>query len=180
MTVRLTREAFEFFDVESDAFAVADGEYKIIVAASASDIKSETTVHVRGDFTGKRDYPAVYDDMTKSASDAEFAELYGAPLPPECARPKRGEHTLDSCIDDIKTTLAGRIARSAVLRRAKTVGAPDSPERAAFIASALETPLSAVASMSDGAVSVNTARGLVALANGKYLTGVKLLLKKKR
>ncbi len=180
VTVRLTREAFEFFDVESDAFAVADGEYKIIVAASASDIKSETTVHVRGDFTGKRDYPAVYDDMTKSASDAEFAELYGAPLPPECARPKRGEHTLDSCIDDIKTTLAGRIARSAVLRRAKTVGAPDSPERAAFIASALETPLSAVASMSDGAVSVNTARGLVALANGKYLTGVKLLLKKKR
>ena len=118
--------------------------------------------------------------MTKSASDAEFAELYGAPLPPDNARPKRGEHTLDSCIDDIKTTLAGRIARSAVLRRAKTVGAPDSPERAAFIASALETPLSAVASMSDGAVSVNTARGLVALANGKYLTGVKLLLKKKR
>lgn len=179
VTIKLTREAFEFFDTETDAFAVADGEYKIIVAASAADIKSETTVHVRGDFTGKQPCPDAYADITQPIPDEAFAELYGAPLPPEKARPKRGEHTLDSCIDDIRSTLGGRIAKCAIMRRAKSVGAPRSPEREAFIASATETPLSAVASMSDGAVSANTARGLVALANGNYLTGIKLLLKKK-
>ncbi|MCM1367882.1 MAG: glycoside hydrolase family 3 C-terminal domain-containing protein [Roseburia sp.] len=178
VTIRLDKRAFRFFDVNSGKFSVADGEYKIIVAASAADIKSEASVHIDGDFFEKADYPAAYDLPEFDISDADFEEVLGYPIPPETPRPQKGEFTLDSCINDIKKTFVGRIAARAALRRAKENGGDGGMQKSALIESALNTPLSAVCSMSDGAMSPNTARGIVDMANGKFFKGLKSILKK--
>ena len=180
VTIKLPHDIFSFYNIETGGSSISDGAYKILVGASAADIKSETTVHVNGDYAGKQSYPDCYADLTKPVTDADFEELYGGPIPPETPRPSRGEHTLDSCIDDIKSSLGGFIIRRVALSRAKSIGEPHSPEHEAAIKATLETPLSAVASMSDGAISPATVRALVDLANGKYLRGIKRFFKKPR
>lgn len=177
--IKLTKAAFEFFNAENEKFSICDGEFKIMCAASSADVKHEISVKVDGDHVGKTDVPASYKlPLSGVFSDDDFKALYGDELPDIPAPAKRGEFTLDNCINDMAKTAAGKIAVAAVRRKAKAYGAQGSPERDAFIASAMGTPLSAAAAMSDGAMSVNAAKGLVEAANGKIFKGIKLILKK--
>ncbi len=179
--VKLYGGAFAFYDVESGKFRVPDGEFKISVGASAFDIRREATVKIDGDYTGRTEPPASYKTPIRAGiTDADFAALYGTELPPPAPRPRKGEHTMDSCLDDLKHTLGGKIAVAAVKRRAKTAGAVGSPTYEAFLNSALYTPMSATVAMSDGAMSENTARALVEMGNGKFFKGLKMLISKKR
>ncbi len=180
-TVKLDRRAFEFFDAEKDRFSVCDGEYKILLAASAFDIKKEISVKIDGDFTERRDTPPSYRVPLRSGiSDDDFRTLYGAPLPEPAARPKKGEYTMDCCLDDVKHTFAGKIATLAVKRRAKKASAAGSVQYEAFMESAMFTPLSAVVAMSDGAMTEKTARGIIEMANGHFFAGLKTMLSKER
>ena len=179
-TITIDRRAFEFFDVSANKFAVPDGEFVIMIGASASDIKKRISVKVDGDYTQRADFPPAYATPHRAKiTDADFQALYGAPLPAPSHKPKKGEYTLACCINDIKDTLAGKIARWAVMRRARSIGAPDSPEYKAFVATALHTPLSSVAAMSDGDMSLAAARAVVEIANGKILKGIKTLISKR-
>ncbi|MCH5164996.1 MAG: glycoside hydrolase family 3 C-terminal domain-containing protein [Clostridiales bacterium] len=178
-TIHLPRSAFEFFDVKSGTFKVPDGEYTVLAAASAQDIRIKTTVKVDGDFFDYVKYPDVYNlPIREKITDDDFKALYGSDLPEKPLPLQRGEFTLDCCINDIKGTLAGKFAKRAVMRRAKSVGKRGSVEYDAFVASAMNTPLSSVFAMSGGKMSFNTANGIVEMANGHYLKGLKLLLKK--
>lgn len=178
-TVRLDRRAFEFFDTQAGKFAVADGEYKILAAASATDVKKEMSVHVDGDFSGKLEPPPAYAlPLKREISDADFELLSGAPIPPVPHRPQKGEFSLDCCLGDLRSTLCGKLAARAVLRRVNRQAAPDSTERDAMTAAALDTPLYAVAAMSGGAMSPSVAKGIAEMANGKVFKGLKLMLEK--
>lgn len=178
VTIRLDKRAFRFFDAESGKFAVADGEYKIIVAASATDIKSEASIHIDGDFFGKTEYPAAYDSPEFDISDEDFEAVLGYPVPPEAPRPQKGGFTLDSSINDIKKTLVGRFAAHAAVRRAKEKSGADGMQKKATTECALNTPLSAICSMSDGAMTPNRARGIIDMANGRFFKGLRSVLKK--
>lgn len=176
-TVKLNKSAFMFFNEQANAFDICDGEYKIIVAASATDIKSETSVKVNGNYFGHNATP----DIKRRAdiTDAEFERIYGAPIPQASERPERGSFSLDCCVDDIKDTFIGKCVKHAVMRRAKAAGAAGSVERKAFIAFAMFTPLYAVSAMSDGDMPLSTAKGIVEMANGHFFKGLKTILKKK-
>lgn len=179
-TIRLSRRAFEFFDTEDDEFKVPDGEYVIIVAASATDRKLQATVKVDGNYSDHTTYPASYlSPRRTNISDADFETLLGHALPKPKKKPQKGEFTLDCCLDDIKNTFVGKMAKRKLMKRAKSVGAPDSPERNAFIQTAMFAPLSAVYVMSDGAMTLNGAKGIVEMANGNFFKGLMLLLSKK-
>lgn len=179
-TVTLDKTAFEFFDVAADRFAVPDGEFVILVGASAGDIKKKISVKIDGDYTQRAEVPAAYEVPHRAKiTDADFQALYGAPFPAPAPKPKKGEYTLACCINDIKDTLSGKIAKLAVMRRARSAGAPDSPEYRSFVASALYTPLSSVAAMSDGDMSLAAARAIIEMANGKFFKGIKTLISKK-
>ncbi|MDE5562712.1 MAG: beta-glucosidase [Clostridiales bacterium] len=178
-TVRLNKSAFEFFNAQANAFDICDGEYKIIVAASATDIKREVSVKVNGNFFGREATQYIKPNLTE-ITDEEFERIYGAPLPKEAERPKRGSFTLDCCVDDIKDTFIGKIVKRIVMRRAKAAGAVGSVEHKAFIASAMFTPLYAVSAMSDGDMPISTAKGIVEMANGHFFKGLKTILKKNK
>ena len=180
-TIHLTPKAFEFFDDKKNKFRIADGEYKILVGASAGDIKHEISVKVDGDYTEHVPVPQSYvTPSIKDITDDDFALVLGRPLPKPPAPPQKGEYTLDCCINDVKGTLIGKIVAHAALKRAKHVGKANSPERAAFVAMMLNTPLSSASAMSDGAMPLKTAKGILKIANGELVAGLKLILKKQK
>lgn len=179
LTIPLNKSAFEFFDAKQNKFVTIDGDFDVLIGASSADIKFTLPLHVDGEFNDNVPFPAAYTIPHRAKiSDADFTALLGAPIPSVPAKPKKGEYTLACCINDILPTLPGKIAKSIVMRRAKTMGDKTSAEYKAFVASALFTPLSAVAAMSDGAMSLNTAKGIVEMANGRLFKGLKYLLKK--
>lgn len=180
VTIRLDRRAFEFWDNDLHAFRACDGEYKIIAASSAEDIKKEVSVKVDGDYRDHTDYPAVYKmPLHGNISDDDFKSLYGGDFPRPRKSPVKGEFTLDCCLDDIKKTLIGKIMVSAIKKRAKSVAPKGSIDHEAFLSFSLYTPLASVVGTSDGEMRANTARGIIEIANGKLFKGIRLLLKKK-
>ena len=179
VTVPLKKSAFEFFDVATGKFATPSGEFAVLVGASSADIKFTLMTEIAGDFTDTRTFPAAYSIPHRAKiADADFEKLYGGPLPLPTVPPKKGEYTLGNSISDIKSTLPGKIAELIVMRRAKSTGDPTSAEYRAFVTNAMHTPLSSVAAMSDGAMPLRTARGIVEMANGHFFKGLKLLLSK--
>lgn len=176
-TVRIDSRAFEFFNVTADQFDICDGEYCVIAAASAADVKLQSSVKINGNYFGQSSAPYISTDR-KDVSDQAFFDMYGGQAPAVPQRPQRGEFTLDCCVDDIKSTFIGKIMRRSVMRRAKRLGEANSPETKAFIASAMFTPLYAVCAMSDGALSLSKAKGIVEMANGNFFKGLKLLIKR--
>ena len=178
--IKLDRTAFEFWNVQKNAFSLCDGEYRILVGASAGDIKKEMSVKIDGDFLGRVPYPDAYKVPVRAKlKDEDFAVLYGAPIPAETPRPAKGEHTLDSCVNDVRGCLVGKILGVVVKHKAKGVGKKGSVEYESFLSSALYTPLTSVASMSDGMMSPRLARGVVEMANGHFFRGLKTMLSKK-
>lgn len=176
-TVRLSKSAFEFYNEEANAFDVCDGEYKIIAAASAADIKKQASVKVNGNFFGHTAEPYL-DKSRADITDERFERVYGAPIPAPTERPSR-PFTLDCCVDDIKDTFIGKLVSHFVMRRAKAAGEKGSPDYKAFISFGMFTPLYAVSAMSDGDLPLSRAMGIVEMANGNFFKGLKLILKKK-
>ena len=175
-TIRISRGAFEFYNTQTNGYSIPDGEFKIIAAASAGDIKKQISVKVNGDYTQYAESGAYAQPLRADVTDDDFTALYGDTLPVSIPRPQKGEFTLDCCLDDIKHTLAGRFAVRAVKKRAKHAGAVGSPSYESFMQSAMFTPLLSVSLMSDGAMPITTAKGLVEMANGNFFKGIKLIL----
>lgn len=176
----LDMRTFEFFDAESNKFKTIDGEFEILVGSSSADVKHRIKVKVSGEQKTPVPFPDSYKTPFRTKiSDEDFYSLLGKP-PEQKQKPQKGEYTLACCINDISSTLSGKIARAIVMKKAKAAGAPDSPDRKAFIAAALYTPLSSVAAMSDGAMPLNVAAGLVEMANGHFFKGIKSMLKKQK
>ncbi len=181
VVIHIPPEAFTFWNEKENKFCTPDGEFKIIAAASATDIKGEASVKINGDFKDMQIYPEHYKTpVLSSITESDFEDLYGAPLPEEKQPTAKGGYSLDNCLNDFKSCLIGRIACLMVKRRAKTVGASGSTAREAFLASALYTPLSAASSMSDGDLPPKLAKAIVEWANGNRMKALKLLLKKDR
>ena len=180
-TVHIPRRAFMFFDTESDGYRTCDGEYTVIVAASAKDVRQELKVMLDGDYKSSKSFPDSYKTPRRvKLTDADFEALYGSPIPPEAPRPKKGEFTLDSCINDIKSTFAGKCAMLAVKKLAPKKRDVSAEEREAYITTAVNIPIGVSAAMSDGSMTVNTAKGLIEMANGKIIKGIKLMMTKEK
>ena len=178
-TIHIDGRAFEFFNAETGKFSIPDGEFKILAASSAADIRKQISVKIDGDFTDKVEFPPVYKlPVRAKIKDEDFAALYGAPLPEPTLRPVKGEFTLDSCLYDMRKSLIAKTVISAVKRQAKSIAPVGSPDYNAFIVMTLYTPLCGASSMSDGSLSPDHARGIVEFANGHYFKGLKLLTKK--
>ena len=178
---KIKKSAFSFYSAKRGGWFTASGTHKIIVAASAGDVKGEVTVELDGNFADAEHTPDAYAmPVRERISDADFAALYGKALPAPEPRPQKGEYTLDCCLWDMRDRFAAKLAiRAAKKRAAEFFGGekPDMPAYEAFMSSVMHTPLYAVAAMSDGAMSLDTAQGIVDMCNGKFFSGLKLIIK---
>ena len=178
VNIALDGRAFEYYDAKTGKFVRPDGKFDILVGSSAADIKCTASVKLDGS-AEQAHYPDSYAiPFRNKISDDDFRTVSGEDFPAPRETPRKGKYTLACSVADIQNTLAGKIAKRIIASKAKAAGAPDSPDRKAFIASAMNTPLSSVAAMSDGMMPLNTAKGLVEMANGRFFKGIKLMLSK--
>jgi beta-glucosidase len=188
--VQLENRAFSYYNTAVSDWAIEAGQYEIRVGASSEDIRLTTEVTLTGDgqesvladgyanleayMTPKR---STHADVTFGASNAEFAKLFGRDLPGL----QRGnkQFDLNSTLNDIKHTLAGRAIYKFVMAQLEKEMAKTPKEAQAMARRSIMTmPMRSYLMTGSGLLNPSQLQGLVDLTNRKPISGIKNLLKK--
>lgn len=176
---------FAFYDVQAHDWRVLEGDYEIRISSSSRDVRLADAAHIRANraFETKapdyrRSAPCYYD-LTDGlrVSDAEFAAVYGAALPPSRMQP--GERfTRNASFTEIKSRPAGRVFARIVEKemRRRFAGQPDMLHMSLGM---LESAPLRMLSMAGGdAFGPDRVDGLAELLNGRLDKALPLLLHK--
>ena len=171
VTVTLDRRAFSFWDVHRGDWTVEPGEFTIRLGASSRDIRFELPVTLDGPpVSGLVAGPASYHAVTAETrfSPADFAAIYGAPVPSN-VEDVPGGYTVNTPLSDLRHP-AARMVQRVLLFAARFffpggTAAPGWPLVAATIDQATPRMLPMI---SDGRIGSGFARALVRLANRRH------------
>ena len=176
----LEPRCFAYYDVDRGDWRVDDGDYEILIGASSADIRARATVRIEATRTAAapRPQPDIYRAPAADfvVGDADFAALYGAPLP--LPRSPEAAFTRNSLLGELQQTFIGRQLYRAVLRGSQgLVGAGDDPAlvkaRDEIVAA---MPLRQLVLFSGGRLNFGTADALLLMMNGRPLAGLRRLL----
>ncbi len=188
ITLLLNDRSFSYYNTEENCFALEGGTYAIEVGASSRDLYLGARVDVEGDLKEESLLP-LYETLRSYAQptitpfrvpNAEFSALLGRPIPP--ANRQKGElYTVNSTLSELSRTLIGKVMFVLVKKMAAGMMGENIDEgtRAMFDAMLSEMPLRSLAAMSDGAFTPEQAQGVIDMANGKLVSGVKKLMPQK-
>lgn len=175
--IRFDDKAFRYWNVNTRRWEIEEGDYQIRVGASSADIRLTAAIHVLG--TGavnpyeKEKMPSYWSADVAAVPDAEFHALLGRALPD-------GHWESELTLNDPLCRLSG--ARSRLCRwvfsfierkkqKREAAGKPDL--NILFI---YNIPFRAIAKMTGGMVSMEMARALVRIGNGRVLSGLGRLI----
>ena len=184
--ITVEKENLRYWNVAENGWVTEGGEYELQICSDCRTVKLSRTVTLDGDNAAmpySDEINAVYSAAAlDKISDSFFESMSGLKIP---AVPPKKPITLESRFSDMQSTFIGRIIFNAVLgvalkdmKKAKKL--PEGPERdnkikgAAFLKRILES--SSIISMSMCAgkrCPYNFAQGLVNLANGHLIKGIK-------
>jgi beta-glucosidase len=177
-----------YWDVAEHDWVLENGEYELLVAASASDIRLRAPLLVATGRLSRSPYPAEVDAAYATPPrgiPAAFPALLGRPVPE--ARPSR-RLTLETRLGDARHSLLGALFYRAVLGRVTkdyraALALPDGLERDAkvmnahFIVRLLPSQsLRSMAMSSAGALPYRIAQGIADLATFHPIRGLRRLL----
>jgi beta-glucosidase len=156
VVLTLHRRAFAVWDPASAGWVVEAGTFEVRVGASSRDIRSAARIEVPGD--GVDLVPSRYDPD-------DFAARYGAAVPAnDVERP--GRYTVDTALGDMRHPVP-RLLLAGLTRIARFVfrSTPDSPTVLIIDRLLSESPVRMLPMISQGRLSLRTARALVAVTN---------------
>lgn len=197
LTFTLDDRAFAYWDAVAGQWTVEPGEFEIRVGASSRDIRLTALLHVAGavgeSAAGPPERGHGYD-ATSAHGDAgpaeyfalrgrdtfsedAFAALYGKPLPanePE----RRGSYTLNTPLGDMRSSAAARLflAIAPAAARLTLKDDPDSPTTRRMGEVLAQMPLRSLV-MGGAGLSRTMLEGLLEVFNGRWLRGLRLLLR---
>ena len=166
VTIPLGRRAFAVWDVAAHDWLVEAGTFDIVVARSSAAPEAEIAHEV--------DSPDLVTPVPAPAgmvaTDAEFAVLYGRPLP--TVAPMRPFHR-NSTLEELETTRLGRIIGAQIVREGlKRASAefpdPDAATLAMVRAALREGPVRGLVLLSGGLITFPMADALLATLNGDW------------
>jgi beta-glucosidase len=151
------------FAVWHKVWRVPGGAYGLHIGSSVKDIRLSQAYDAAGEAfslpaKGRKDWPAV------------------------SAEPRKGEYTLESTIAEMaRTSLAARLIKYFMARSiAKANGGRNTTAYKMAYASAVDCALFGIIQTSGGALPENVAMGILEMANGHVLRGMKMMLSKKQ
>ncbi|MCE5236536.1 MAG: glycoside hydrolase family 3 C-terminal domain-containing protein [Eubacteriales bacterium] len=189
VTIELNDRSFSYYNAEGARFAVEGGAYAVEIGASSRDIRLNADIDAEGDGLEGALLP-LYETLSAYARpagtplnipNAEFSALLGRSLP--VANRQKGEpFNINSTLKDMDRTLIGKIMLAQVKKMAKGMLGDDVDEGLMNMFSAMlaEMPIRSIAAMSGGALTPTQGQGLIDIANGRLLTGVKKLMAKEK
>lgn len=185
---RLDPDAFSYYNVNISDWHTEAGKYEVQIGASSRDIRLAQTVSVAENRPAKvpdyRDTAAGYYDLKNAVldiGDADFGSVLGRELPPSDLKPGR-PFSANSTLGDTQGTFVGRRLMKMIKKSmSEMVGdevGEDDPNAKMLDAMVADLPLRAVAMLGGEQMPKHFLNGTVALLNGKYITGLRLLRKK--
>lgn len=180
------------FELNDRSFAVwCDGcwkvpmdSYEICVGASVADIRLHAALTVDGVSLAVPDWQkgSWYETLQGLPTDAEFEKLCGSPLQSD-PEPKKGAFTMEHSTMELKdiSAVMMQMFKGTEATIAKSFGGKadySDPTFKMMVMSGADAPLRAAVLSSCGMFPANLAEGMLAIANGHPLNGVKKLIKK--
>ena len=160
------------------------GSYEICVGASVADIRLRAALTVDGVSLAAPDWQkgSWYETLQGLPTDAEFEKLCGSPLQSD-PEPKKGAFTMEHSTMELKdiSAVMMQMFKGTEATIAKSFGGKadySDPTFKMMVMSGADAPLRAAVLSSCGAFPANLAEGMLAMANGHPLQGVKKMVKK--
>ena len=166
----LDNRSFAFWDVATHAWNVEPGEFRVLLGASSTDIRLETSIVL----PGTEPPTAVHTDRPTALDDETFRSLLGHPIPPcRTVRPFHANTTLA----EIRRTVFGFFLYRRVWKGfSRTLLADKNPVVRKMAEKLIESmPLRGVQMMTKGAISDRRLEGMLLILNGHPLKGVRRL-----
>lgn len=175
VTFTLSRDDFAYYDWIQKRWNVEEGDYGIEIGKNVRNIIESVEIHVSG---REIKHPLIsYNQYYYNTTD--FAKLYGAPLPPKNIKIKR-PFTINNTLNDVSSTLIGRIVRRQIIKRSVEASTNDAdPAMQEVVRRAMvETPMRMFGIFSNKEVTLHQVEGLVDIINLKFFKGFKKWRKK--
>ena len=174
------------FAVWNGGWKVPGGDYTVELGASSADIRLSAPLRIEGDPVPAPawQHGTWYEHLQGRPSDRDFTAAYGGPIQKE-PEIKKGRFTMEMSSMEMKDH--SRIMKSMFKATEKTIAKGfggkvdyDDPAFKMMIMSGADAPLRAAVLSSCGAFPPNTAEGMLELANGHLLKGLRKLGGKKK
>lgn len=179
ITFSLDSRAFSYYHGAAKGWQVQGGSYNILVGASSQDIRLSKSIEVVG-AVPVLDSSGWYQHLQGKPSQKDLEGLLGRSI----SAPKpvvHGEYTMTNSIVDMQGSWVMRILFKMMEREiGKPYGGPDynNSNFKMSLISATEVPLKNLCIVSGGVMKRNVAEGLVHMANGKFLRGLKAMMQR--
>lgn len=172
VTLELEKRAFAYYNVNIGDWHVESGEFKILVGASAADIRLTGAVKVNStagdvEIPDLRDAaPVYYGGDPQFVTDDAFRALLGREIP------YRDDDapiyiTVNNALEDATGTPAGRLVNKALAGLFKKLSKGNPAQERMMSAMALQIPIRCFISMSMGVFTEEMAQGLCRILNGE-------------
>ncbi len=176
LILKLQRNDFAYYDWIQKRWNVEEGEYAIEICKNARTIIDSVEIHVIG---REIKHPLnSYNQYHYNTSD--FSKLYGKALPPKHIKAKR-PFTINNTLDDVSTTLIGRIVRRQFIKRSKAMitNQFDPTMQKMVSKTIVETPMRMHGIFSNKTITIQQIEGIIDIINLKFWSGFKKLHNKK-
>lgn len=172
------------FAVWADGWKVPGGNYEVLLAASSEDIRLRGSVEIAGEVVKipKWQKGSWYETLSGNPAREEWEKAMGhsVAIAPEA---KKGQFTLDNSCLEMKDSsfimkIQYKVTENIISKSFGGKKDDSDPSFKMMMVCATDCPLRAVVISSGGAMSDSLARGLLEMANGHYIRGIKAMLKK--
>ena len=171
-------KTFRYWNVKTGQWEIEEGEYLLMVGASVSDIRLSGKLWVAGTTKEipyeKKKLPSYYSGRISNVGAEEFEVLLGHPVPDGKWKGELGINDAICQMYYAKSRLARLVYRRLTDKIKKSEGKGKPDLNLLFI---YNMPFRGIAKMTGGAASMEMARGIVDMVNGKWLSGTKRVIK---
>ena len=169
------------FAVWADGWRIPGGTYRIELGASSEDIRLSAELNVGGETLPAPAWQkgSWYESCAGRPADRDFVSLFGGPVQPEPAI-EPGKLTMEMSameMKDVSPVMKGlyKLIERTIARGFGGRADDSDPTFRMMVMSGADAPLRAAVLSSGGTLPANVAEGLLAMANGHVLEGLKKL-----
>ncbi len=168
------------FALWQGGWKIPEGTYTVQIGASSRDIRLEADIEVTGEAVPIPTWQtgSWYETLTGEPDRTEWEKLMGHPVPIQRS-PKKGQFTMDNSCMEMKDSsfvmkIQYMVTQQIIAKQCGTKD-PSDPQFRMMLVSATDCPLRSAVINSTGMMSDALGRGLLHMANGHFLKGLKCI-----
>lgn len=177
VTIPFDDKTFRYWNVKTGSWETEGGNYQIMVGANVEDIRLSGRILIAGTGSGspyrKETLPSYVSGRITKVSDQEYEKLLGHPIPDGSWKGMLDENDAICQMYYAKSPLARFLYKRLTTRKEKSEKAGKPDLNILFI---YNMPFRGIAKMTNGAVSMEMAHGMVDAANGHFWRGMKQVI----